>query len=82
MGRLSLCVALRSSEGLIDRTTSKEATMGREKEAQILNEESARRRQRAERDICYICGQPATASDPKGGGRLCGYHLQAMEKED
>ena len=60
----------------------REANMGREKEAQILNEEAARRRQKEEGDVCYICGEPASGRDPQGGGRLCGYHLNEMQKPD
>jgi len=56
--------------------------MGREKEARILGEEAARRRQLEAGEVCYICGQPAVGRDPKGGGRHCGAHLHEMSKPD
>jgi len=56
--------------------------MGQEKESALLREEAASRRQQREGDVCYICGSAAAGRDPKGGGRLCGYHLNEMSKPD
>ena len=56
--------------------------MGREKEDMLVREEAARLSQRRLGDVCYICGEPASGRDPKGGGRLCGHHLNEMLKPD
>jgi hypothetical protein len=55
--------------------------MGREKEEQIIREERARERAKAEGKVCGICGEPLLTSAERSRG-LCAQCQRTMDKDD